>query len=65
MGWVPHPEERYLFEWDKDGEKHTTRGGAHCVFPSSLVLFFFFFKERERERQRQKNDERGSHEARD
>ena len=63
MGWVPHPEERYLFEWDKDGEKQG--GGAHCVFPSSLVLFFFFFKERERERERQKNDERGSHEARD
>ena len=48
MGWVPHPGERYLFEWDKDGEKQG--GGAHCVFPSSLVLFFFFFKERERER---------------
>ena len=46
------------------GYMERTRGGgrAHCE-PS--LEFFFFFKERERERQRQKNDERGSHEARD
>ena len=50
MGWVPHPEERYLFEWDKDGEKHTTRGGRIVFFllPSSCSSSS---SKRERERE--------------
>ena len=61
--WVGcRTREKDIFSNGIKMERNTHKGGAHCVFPSSLVLFFFFFKERERET---KNDERGSHEARD
>ena len=63
MGWVPHPEERYLFEWDKDGEKHTTRGGALCFSFFPRLVLLLLQRERERERQKTTNADRTKRET--